>query len=148
MIISIVAKKAFDKIQQPTWLRHPRDSPGLSTGVGCHFPLQCMKAKSESEVAQSCLTLSDPMDCSLPGSSLPMGFSRQEYWSGLPLPSPLSYPTRDQTHVPCIGRWILNHWTIRAVYFKSVSCLGNHSFHPSFNFIGTKMCMLFFFSFF
>jgi len=74
-----------------------------------------------------------------------MGFSRQEYWSGVPLPSLLSYPTRDQTHVPCIGRWILNHWTIRAVYFKSVSCLGNHSFHPSFNFIGIKMCMLFFF---
>ena len=43
--------------------------------------------KSESEVAQSCPTLSDPMDCSLPGSSS-MGFSRQEYWSGVPLPSP------------------------------------------------------------
>ena len=70
LIISIVAKKAFDKIQQPTWLRHPRDSPGLSTGVGCHFPLQCMKAKSESEVAQSCPTPSDPMDCRPPGSSV------------------------------------------------------------------------------
>ena len=44
-----------------------------------------MKVKSESEVARSCPTLSDPMDCSLPGS---MGFSRQEYWSGVPLPSP------------------------------------------------------------
>ena len=44
------------------------DSPGKNTGVGCHFLLQCMKVKSESEVAQSCLTLSDPMDCSLPGS--------------------------------------------------------------------------------
>ena len=47
-----------------------------------------MKVKSESEVAQSCPTLSDPMDCSLRGSSI-MGFSRQEYWSGVPLPSPL-----------------------------------------------------------
>ena len=47
----------------------PWDSPGKSTGVGCHFLLQCMKVKSESEVAQSCLTLSDPMDCSPPGSS-------------------------------------------------------------------------------
>ena len=47
----------------------PWDAPGKNTGVGCHFLLQCMKVKSESEVAQSCLTLSDPMDCSLPGSS-------------------------------------------------------------------------------
>ena len=46
------------------------DSPGKNIGVGCHFLLQCMKVKSQSEVAQSCLTLSDPMDCSLPGSSV------------------------------------------------------------------------------
>ena len=46
-----------------------------------------MKVKSESEVAQLCLTLSEPMDCSLLGSSI-QGFSRQKYWSGLPLPSP------------------------------------------------------------
>ena len=46
------------------------DSPGKNTGVGCHFLLQCMKVKSKSEVVQSCLTLSDPMDCSLPGSSV------------------------------------------------------------------------------
>ena len=46
----------------------PWDSLG-NTGVGCHFFLQCMKMKSESEVAKSCPTLSDPMDCSLPGSS-------------------------------------------------------------------------------
>ena len=49
---------------------HPWDSPGKNTGVGCHFLLQCMKVKRESEVAQSCPTLSDPMDCSLPGSSI------------------------------------------------------------------------------
>ena len=49
---------------------HPWDSPGKNTGVGCHFLLQCMKVKSESEVAPSCPTLSDPMDCSLPGSSI------------------------------------------------------------------------------
>ena len=48
----------------------PWDSPGKNTGVGCHFLLQCMKVKSESEVTQSCLTLSHPMDCSLPGSSI------------------------------------------------------------------------------
>ena len=55
--------------RQPTRLPCPWDSPGKNTGVGCHFLLQCMKVKSESEVAQSCLTLSDPVDCSLPGSS-------------------------------------------------------------------------------
>ena len=50
-------------------LSHPWDSPGKNTGVGCHFLLQCMKVKRQSEVSQSCLTLTDPMDCSLPGSS-------------------------------------------------------------------------------
>ena len=55
--------------RQPTRLPRPWDSPGKNTGVGCRFLLQCMKLKSESEVAQSCPTLSDPMDCSLPGSS-------------------------------------------------------------------------------
>ena len=56
--------------RQPTRLCHPWDSPGKNTGVGCHFLLQCMKVKSESEVTQSCLTLSDLMDCSLSGSSV------------------------------------------------------------------------------
>ena len=55
---------------QPTRLCRPWDSLGKNTGVGCHFFLQCMKVKSESEVAQSCPTLCDPMDCSLPGSSV------------------------------------------------------------------------------
>ena len=56
--------------RQPTRLPRPWDSPGKNTGVGCHFLLQCVKVKSESEVAQSCPTLSDPMDCRLPGSSV------------------------------------------------------------------------------
>ena len=74
---------------QPNRLLHPWDSPGKNTGVGCHFLLQCMKMKNESEVAQSCPTVSgDRMDCSLPGSSV-HGIFRQEYWSGVPLPSPL-----------------------------------------------------------
>ena len=55
--------------QQPTRLPHPWDSPGKNTGVGCHFLLQCMKVKSESEDAQLYPTLRDPIDCSLPGSS-------------------------------------------------------------------------------
>ena len=120
---------------QPTRLPRPWDSRGKNTGVGCHFLLQCMKVKSESEVTQSCLTFSDPTDRSPPGSPvprilqartlewvaisfsnawkwkvkvkllaqscptlaipwtaahqapLPMGFSRQKYWSVVPLPS-------------------------------------------------------------
>ena len=56
--------------RQPTRLPHPWDSPGKNTGVGCHFLLQCMKVTSQSEVAQSCPTLSNPMDCGLPGSSV------------------------------------------------------------------------------
>ena len=63
------------------------DSPGKNTGVGCHFLPQCMKVKSESEVAQSGLTLSDPMDYRLPGSSIHGVFQARELeW--LPLPSP------------------------------------------------------------
>ena len=56
--------------QQPNRLLCPWDSPGKSAGVGCHVLLQCMKVKSESEVTQSCPTLSDCMDCSPPGSSV------------------------------------------------------------------------------
>ena len=56
--------------RQPTRLPLPWDSPGKNTGVGCHFLLQCMKVKSESEVVQSFPTLSDPMDCSPPGPSI------------------------------------------------------------------------------
>ena len=55
---------------QPTRLPRPQDSPGKNIGVGCHFLRQCVKVKSKSEVAQSCPTLSDPMDRSLPGSSV------------------------------------------------------------------------------
>ena len=75
--------------QPPTGPLCPWDSPGKNTGVGCHFLLQCMKVKSESEVAHLCPTLSNPMDCSLPAPPS-MGFSRQEYWSGAPLPSPFT----------------------------------------------------------
>ena len=56
--------------RQPTRLPHPWDSPGKNAGVGCHFLLQCMKVKSESEVTQLCPTPSDPMDCSPPGPSI------------------------------------------------------------------------------
>ena len=67
---SVVSDSVQPHRRQPTRLPRPWDSPGKNTGVGCHFLLQCMKLKSKSEVAQLCPTLSDPMDCSLPGSSV------------------------------------------------------------------------------
>ena len=73
-LLLLVSHFMSDSVQphrrQPNRLHRPWDSPGKNTGVGCHFLLQCMKVKSESEVAQSCLTLSDPVDCSLPDSSI------------------------------------------------------------------------------
>ena len=78
--------------RQPTRLRHPWESPVKNTGMGCHFLLQCMKVKSESEVNQSCPTLCDRMDCSPPGSSA-HGIFQATVLSGLPLPSPgVGYP--------------------------------------------------------
>ena len=70
LVTSVVSDSVRSHRRQPTRLPRPWDSPGKNTGVGCHFLLQCMKVKSESEVAQSCPTPGDPMDCSLPGSSV------------------------------------------------------------------------------
>ena len=132
------------------------DSPGKNTGVGCHFLLQWMKVKSESEVSQSCPTLSDLMDCSLPASSVhgifqarglewvaiafslinlaaaaaakslqscpsmcdpidgsppgspPLGFSREEHWSGLPFPSPSLTLGQTKTHAGLVYKsWLV-----------------------------------------
>ena len=74
--------------RQPTRLPHPWDSPGKNTGVGCHFLLQCVKLKSESEVAQLCPTLATQWTAAYQAPPS-MGFSRQEYWSGMPSPSPI-----------------------------------------------------------
>ena len=68
-VASVVSDSVRPHGLQPSRLPRPWDSPGKNTGVGCHFLLQCMNVKRESEVAQSCLTLRDPMDCSLSGSS-------------------------------------------------------------------------------
>ena len=83
--------------RHPTRLPHPWDSPGKNSGVGCHVLLQCTKVKSESEVAQSCPTLVTPWTAAhqAPPS---MGFSRQKYWSGVPLPSPKSCLQSDYFH--------------------------------------------------
>ena len=98
-VVSVVSDSVQPHSQQPTRLPCPWDSQGKDTGVGCHFLLQCMKVKSQSEVAQSCPTVHHPMDCSLPGSSF-HGIFQAKYWSGLPLPSPrklLGLPKKDVT---------------------------------------------------
>ena len=69
-VTSVMSDSVRPHRWQPIGLSRPWDSPGKNTGVGCHFLLQCMKVKSESEVAQSCPTLSNPVDRSLPGSSV------------------------------------------------------------------------------
>ena len=99
--------------RQPTRLPRPWDSPGKNTGVGCHFLLQCMKVKSENEVAQSCPTLSDPMDCSPPGSSI-HGIFQARVLEWVPLPSVLlqykikSLENERICRYTCIGikRWL------------------------------------------
>ena len=99
--------------RQPTRLPRPWDSPGKNTGVGFHFLLQCMKVKSESEVAQSCPTLHDPMDCSLPGSSAHGVFqARVLEWGAIAFSekkkkllklvnSSVRHSSNNYTYVPC-----------------------------------------------
>ena len=89
--------------QQPTRLPRPWDSSGKNTSVVCSFLLQCMKVKRESEVAQSCLIPSDPMECSLLGSSVhgifqarvlewvAIAFSRDSEWDQFKLGLANSY---------------------------------------------------------
>src|SRR5574338_159606 len=98
--------------RQPTRLPRPWDSPGKNTGVGCHFLFQCMKVKSESEVAQLCLTLSDPMDCSLPGSSIHGIFqARVLEWSAIAFSirsiQRVGHETPNTEYFPLVPRVIL-----------------------------------------
>ena len=86
-VTSVMPHSVRPHRHKPTRLPHPWDSPGKNTGVGCHFLLQCMEVKSESEVASHVQLLEIPWTAAYqaPPST---GFSRQEYWSGLPFPSP------------------------------------------------------------
>ena len=101
-VASVVSDSVRPHRWQPIRLPHPWDSPGKNTGVGCHFLLQCMKVKSESEVAQSCPTLLNPMDCSLPGSSIHGIFQARVLESVAISFSRGSSQPRDQTGVSCI----------------------------------------------
>ena len=86
---------------QPTRLRHPWDSLGKNTGVGCHFLFQRMKVKSESEVTQSCPTLGDLIDCSRPGSSV-HGISQARVLEWVPSPSPCSVYATAESCQSCL----------------------------------------------
>ena len=103
-VASVVSNSVQPHRRQPARLPRPWDSPGKNTGVGCHFLLQCMKVISESEVTQSCPTLHNPMECSLPGSS--------EYWK-IPW---MEEPGRLQS----MGSRRVGHdWATSYVFFKS-----------------------------
>ena len=81
-VASVVSNSVRPHRRQPTRLLCPWDSPGKNTGMGCHFLLQCMKVKSESEseLTQSCPTLCDPMDCCPSGSSVHRIFQARVEW--------------------------------------------------------------------
>ena len=85
-VASVMSDSVRPHRRQPTRLPHPWDSPGKSTGVGCHFLLQCLKVKSLSRVR----LFTTPWTAAYQAPPS-MGFSRQEYWSGVPLPSPMVY---------------------------------------------------------
>ena len=96
--------------RQPTRLPHPWDSPGKNTGVGCHFLLQCMKVKSESEIMQSCLTLCDPMDCSLTGCSVHGIFqARVLEWGAIAFSQNLSSKLFEELRWTLIGPHLSPH---------------------------------------
>ena len=122
--------------RQPTRLPCPWDSPGKTTGVGCHFLLQYMKVKSESEVAQSCPTPSDPMDCSLSGSSVHRIFqARVLEW--VPLPSPGLCNRRP--HFPFSGKkdtvphllGVLPEEKVSVSHSAASNSLGPHGLQPA-----------------
>ena len=98
-VASVVSDSVRPHRQQPTRLPRPWDSPGTNNGVGCHFLLQCMKLKSESEVAQLCPTVIDPMDCSPPGSSIHGIFqARVLEWGAIAFSNSFSRPAITKYH--------------------------------------------------
>ena len=102
-VASVVSDSVRPHRRQPTRFPRSWDSPGKNTGVGCHFLLQCMKVKSESEVAQLCPTLSDPMDCSPPGSSVHGIFQARvqgSLFSSLPSTALLAVSSWSRTFLP------------------------------------------------
>ena len=144
--------------RQPTRLPHPWDSPGKNTGVACHFLLQYMKVKSESEVAQSCLILHNPMDCSPPGSSVHGIFqARVLEWDAIafsgphmhghlksilsshfsfPSPLPLSLCLSFNIHLP-ISTYFLKALKLHHI---PVLCMLTGKFYPSLHWVQPGNC--------
>ena len=113
---SVVSDSVRPHRLQPTRLPGPWDSPGKNTGVGCHFLLQCSKVKSESEVAQSCPTLCDRIDCSPPGSSIQGIFqTRVLDWVAISFSRGSSWP-RDWTQVSHIAGRHFTVWATREAH--------------------------------
>ena len=108
--------------QQPTSLSRPWDSQGKNTGVGCHFLLQCMKVKSLSRV----WLLVTPWTAAYQAPAS-MGFSRQEYWSGVPLPSP-------NLSLAFYKKLFFLHWSIvDQIYSRVIQlCIFMHLFFLKF----------------
>ena len=118
--------------RQPTRLPRLWDSPGKNTGVGCHLLLQCMKVKSESEVAQSCPTPSDPVDCSPPGSSIHGIFqARVLEWGAVAFSDMWVYasPINKTRHLAKV-KW-LNHATQDSDSFSLLPLLSKASIFSS-----------------
>ena len=135
-----MSDSVWPHLWQPTRLLCPWDPPGKNTGVGCHFLLQCIKVKSESEVAQSCPTLSDPMDCSLPGSSIHGIFqARVLEWGAIAF-----------SENPNIGGWyFFFSKTCMETVFTDFSCLFNIFLNlQNITFIYFKILVYFLFLFF
>ena len=111
--MSVVSNSVQPHRRQPNRLLCPWDSPGKNTGMGCHFLLQCMKMKSESEVAQWCLTLRLLVTPWTAAYQAPpsVGFSRQEYWGRLPFPSPVHESESEVAQSWPTLRLLANPWT-------------------------------------
>ena len=131
---------------QPTRLPRPWDSPGKNTGVGCHFLLQCMKVKNESEVAQLCPTLIDPMDCSPPGFSVHGIFqARVLEWVAIAFSNKALNQELNLLHFKCNFSRFYTDCIIVYIYFmlrvciayffrlKKLSDVGLHNFSSKMN---------------
>ena len=113
--------------RQPTRLPCPWNSPGKNTGVGCHFLLRCMKVKSESEVAQSCPTLSDPMDCGPPGSSVHGIFqARVLEWGAIAFSDRCLYLSHDTSS--CLISRVFFYFQLRSLLFTGLYLSSNLPF--------------------
>ena len=127
-------------IWQPSRLLCPWHSPSKNIGVGCHFLLQCMKVKSESEVAQSCLTLNNPMDCSPPGSSIhgvfqarvlewgAIAFSRITCLAYIKYSINISFLAPPFPHFPLLFVLLLLFWLYLLLLYFHVKLGNNFSF--------------------